>query len=129
MSSEVEKLDWAQFLIDTYELSKKLAENSLGATAVFGRPEDSIIPAFVISKMNGLQYLDGPRAAMHVSGGGTALYVVGITSSGEDLVYYRRDCKLASLYLRPSYQTIIKPDLYVREVTGDIIFPWDYSKE
>lgn len=129
LDSGVERLDWAQFLIDIYTLIEKLPEHVSGTSVVVGNNDNGVIPAYIIAKRLGMMYLDGPRAALHaVSNSGDILYVVGYTQTGEDLVYYRHDCKLASLYIPKDSRMVIKPDVHVREVSGGVIFPWDFSK-
>lgn len=125
---DLERLDWSQFLIDIYTLIDKLPEKTAGVSAVFGNNDSGIIPAYLIAKRTGMLYLDGPRAAVHsMSNSGDILYVIGYTSDGEDLVYYRHGCKLASLYVQRGASMVVSPDVYVREVSGGVVFPWDYS--
>lgn len=132
MESEggVERLDWAQFLIDIYTLIDKLPEHTAGVSVVMGNNDTGIIPAYLISKRTGMMYLDGPRAALHaMTNSGDLLYVIGYSANGEDLVYYRHDCKLAALYVPKGVNMVVRPDVYVREVDGGVVFPWDYSGE
>lgn len=125
---EIERLDWAQFLIDTYTLVEKISESSLGVSVVVGNNDNGVIPAYIIAKRLGMTYLDGPRAALHaVSNSGDLLYVVGYTKDGEDLVYYRHDCKLAAVYIQSGTRMVVKPDVSAREVSGGVVFPWDFS--
>jgi hypothetical protein len=127
-SEETEKLDWAQYLIDVHVLADKVGDIVSGAMAVFGS-ENGVIPAFLISKRVGIPYLDGPRATFHANNGGTLLYVTDYTSTGEDLIYYKRDCKIASVYFNPSEKTLIKPDAFAREVQAKMVYPWDFSRD
>ncbi len=118
---------WGQYLADVDALCVAVAQHGILASYCFGVPLDGVIPALIIARQFGIEFVDGPRAAMHCDHGDQILVVVGYCDRGEDLIAYRgrQNVRTAALYVSDTRVPGLRPDAHGLVVSEPPRFPYD----
>lgn len=118
---------WGQYLADVEALCTSVAERGVVASHCYGVALDGVLPALLLSRRFGMEFVDGPRAAMFCDRGDQILVVVGYSDRGEDLVAWRGrlNVKTAALYVSDTRRPGIKPDAFGVVVSAVPQYPYD----